>query len=65
MANPITVEWAANCDDCGELIATGEEMFFTDEGRLCVNCASENSYVCDCGRYKKPDFNQCYDCATL
>lgn len=65
MPNPITVQWPTKCEDCEEEIPKGEELFFTDEGKLCVNCANNNGYVCDCGNFKKPDFNQCYDCATL
>lgn len=65
MANPITVQGHAECEDCGSLIPKGHEMYFTYEGKLCANCARDNGYVCDCGNYKKPDFNQCYDCATF
>lgn len=63
MANPIIADWGADCEGCDEFIATGEKMFFTDDGKLCENCANEADYVCDCGRFKKSDFKQCYDCA--
>ena len=56
MANPITLQWPLKCEGCEKDIQKDEPTYFTDKGKLCIKCASDNGYVCDCGNYKKPDF---------
>lgn len=65
MPNPITAQWNNECEGCEGTIEKGEDIYFTDEGKLCIECATDEGYVCECGNFKKPDFNRCYDCATL
>lgn len=63
MANPVIAKWYNECEGCDCSIEEGEHIYFTDDGKLCEDCANDADYVCECGQFKKPDFKQCYDCA--
>ena len=64
MSNPVLAFKGTKCDDCGETLEEGDDLYLTDDGRLCQDCANSANYVCDCGNFKKAEFNQCYECAT-
>lgn len=64
MANPFEAKFDSECENCGETVIEGDEMYATDDGFLCPDCASEEGYVCsDCGNFKKPEYELCYECA--
>jgi len=60
--NPCRAFKGVKCDSCGEQLEEGEDLFYTDSGKLCLGCAEAEDYVCPCGQYKKPDFDECYEC---
>lgn len=64
MTNPMTVYNGTLCQDCEHGIEEGDKVYFCDDMKLCVNCASDGNYVCDCGNFKKPEFDGCYECVT-
>jgi hypothetical protein len=61
--NPVSAFKGTKCDNCGENVEAGDDLYLTDDGKMCRPCADENDYVCDCGNFKKPGFNRCYECA--
>lgn len=62
MTNPFNAEFDSNCQSCDELIEIGEAVY-ADEGEfICTACAVESGIVCECGEYKKPEYNTCWDC---
>jgi hypothetical protein len=63
MSNPTEANWPTKCGSCGEIIPEGEDIFFTDEGKLCGDCAEDGEYICLCGNFKKPDYGECWTCA--
>lgn len=52
------------CEDCGVLLQEGDPLYLTDDGKLCEECAMQCDYVCDCGSFKKQEFEHCWDCHT-
>ncbi len=64
MGNPVVAKWAADCEGCDTKIQEDDLMYFTDEGKICTDCAESEGFVCYCGNFKKLDFDQCYDCAN-
>lgn len=62
MANPFSAQFDSTCDSCGDPIMEGDEIFATPEGFVCPDCAEEGGYVCECGNFKKPEYEECYDC---
>jgi hypothetical protein len=61
--NPFTVTHDSVCEDCGDEILVGEQMF-ADEGEfVCPLCAMERNIVCpECASYKKVGYEYCYRC---
>lgn len=52
-----------DCEDCADLIAKDEPIYFVEGGKLCKRCAERDSLVClECGGQKKPQFNVCWEC---
>lgn len=62
MPNPVEAFGGTGCDVCGEYIYEGDSLFFDDNQKLCEECAGENDNICDCGNYKKSQFDECYEC---
>ena len=62
MANPVPAFNNTSCDGCGNPMDEGDDLFLTNEGRLCTKCAEEEDYVCDCGSFKKKEYDACYEC---
>lgn len=63
MSNPVTAFPNTICDQCEYLITESDYVFLLDGLKYCVDCASENGNICDCGQFKKEEFKQCYDCS--
>lgn len=63
MPNPIEAKYPTICGDCGEKIEPGDDIFFIDNSKTCELCAENSGNVCDCGQFKKEEFNQCFDCS--
>lgn len=52
-----------DCADCADLIMKDDEIYFSDDGKLCRRCAERDHLICSgCGGQKKPQFNQCWEC---
>jgi hypothetical protein len=64
MTNPVEAFKDTKCEGCREVICQDEELYFTDDGKLCRDCAEDEDYVCACGAYKKSDYERCYKCFT-
>ena len=62
MANPFPANFDSTCQDCGDTVAEGDDMFAHDGQFICENCAGSNDLVCKCGQYKKEEFDTCYAC---
>ena len=62
MANPVSARFKTTCEICEGDIEEGDDLFYHEDARHCLGCAEVASIVCSCGSYKKPDYNQCYDC---
>jgi hypothetical protein len=62
MANPMPAFRNTFCAECAEHIPEGDDVYFTDEGKLCESCAEENGWLCDCGGFKKQEYDTCYEC---
>ncbi len=62
MSNPSSAFKNTICDICGEDIPEGDDLFFHDHEKYCKSCAEEADIVCDCGDYKKPEFEYCFSC---
>ena len=57
-----TAKFDCECAECGETIYKDEEIFFIDGEKYCPGCAGDMGYVCDCGAYKKPEYDECFEC---
>ena len=62
MANPMPAFRNTRCDECDYDFEEGEDVYFTDDGKLCVGCACERDLVCNCGKFKKAQFDCCWEC---
>jgi len=62
MPNPVKAFKNTTCDNCDESLEEGDDLYFTDEGRMCASCAHEEGYVCECGNFKKNEYEKCYQC---
>ncbi len=62
MPNPMEAFANSFCDICGDSIPEGEEIYFHNNEKYCRDCADNENIVCDCGNYKKPEFDVCYSC---
>ena len=63
MPNPLPAFPNTFCDNCEELIPEDDNVYFCDDGKFCQQCAGENNNVCECGNYKKEEFETCYECS--
>lgn len=64
MPNPFELCFRTDCEWCGERMSAGENCFYIDGDKVCESCAEKHDYVCECGAFKKPEFEECYDCET-
>lgn len=64
MSNPFSAFPNTTCDGCDERLKEGDDVWIYDGQKLCTSCAESEGWICECGNFKKPEFNQCYDCAT-
>lgn len=62
MSNPCSAFRGVKCDDCGDEIPEGDDVYFHEAQRLCKGCGEKQGIVCDCGAYKRPEYEQCYGC---
>ncbi len=62
MPNPVEAFRGTNCDNCDTEVEEGEDLFFYENDKLCASCAEEVNIICKCEKFKKPEFDQCYDC---
>lgn len=62
MSNPFETKFDSECQDCGAEVLQGDDMYVVDGNFLCISCAEINGNVCDCGNYKKDDYDTCYEC---
>lgn len=62
MANPGKAYEYTRCSVCDEKIGEGNPVYFHESERYCSDCAEDSNIVCDCGDYKKPQYESCYNC---
>lgn len=62
MKNPCSAFANTICDECGERMVEGDDLYFVDGHRFCEACASANDNICDCGNFKRAEFDTCYKC---
>lgn len=63
MSNPFSSRFDSNCNECGNIVYEGEEMYADDGEFICLTCAEDRDIVCyECGAKKKPEFDLCYQC---
>lgn len=62
MANPFELKGKRNCFGCSDEMLSGDMVFFHDDHVLCESCADDNGIVCECGNYKKEEYQKCYTC---
>jgi len=62
MSNPFPAHFDSNCNSCGDIIEEGERVFVYDGMFICGACANDAECVCECGKFKKPSFDECYEC---
>ena len=60
--NPCPAFLNTVCDICGEEMEEGDDVFFHEGDKYCELCAEEAGIVCECGQYKKPQYETCYEC---
>lgn len=65
MANPFPCKFDSQCQNCGNYLDAGEEMYAHDQMFICADCANEADAVCECGNYKKPEFKTCFTCKDI
>ena len=62
MSNPVPAFKGSSCNNCGEQIDENDDLYLHDGEKFCTDCANKNNLVCDCGNYKKEEYETCYDC---
>ncbi len=62
MANPFPAHFDSDCNSCGDPIEEGERVFVHDGLFICGSCAHDAECVCECGKYKNPKYDECYEC---
>ena len=62
MANPFPTNFDSTCQDCGDTVAEGDNMFAHGGQFICDGCATSADLVCSCGQYKKEEYKKCYTC---
>ena len=60
--NPCRAFKGTFCDKCDEDIGEDDFVYLHDGQWYCPSCAKEIDISCDCGNYKKPDYNKCFIC---
>ena len=60
--NPFEGHFDSWCRGCECEMYEGSMVYAHDDLFLCSDCAEEENVVCECGKYKKPEYSQCYDC---
>ena len=60
--NPFPNRFDSTCDSCGDDLPEGEIVFAVDGDFVCLACADSNGNVCDCGQFKKEEYDSCFDC---
>jgi len=62
MPNPAPAYRNTTCDGCGDEIGEGIDVFFCEGDKLCSGCAEADGYQCECGNFKKSEYDVCYEC---
>lgn len=62
MSNPFQATFDSTCDSCGDDIIENEWCVADDGSFICEGCAEDQGKLCECGNYKKPNFELCYEC---
>ena len=62
MSNPGIAYAGTKCDICEEFLQEDDDVYFHDGMKYCISCAEEEDIICSCGNYKKPEYDQCYEC---
>jgi hypothetical protein len=62
MSNPFNTQFNSKCQSCGEEVPEGELMYAIDDQFVCEDCASEGDNICECGNFKKEEYDTCYNC---
>ena len=62
MANPFETKFPSSCNNCDDTVEQGEKMFADKGDFICEFCAEQREVICDCGNYKKYEYDTCYDC---
>ena len=62
MSNPFETKFKSACQNCEDIVDEGEDMYVVDGLFVCRACANAGEHVCECGKYKKEEYDKCYDC---
>lgn len=62
MNNPCKAFKGTFCDNCKNSIQEEYSVYLHDGNRYCQSCADDINIKCDCGNYKKDEYDQCYEC---
>lgn len=62
MSNPFSAQFQSHCQSCGEDMLEGDDVYVVDDAFVCKDCAEANGNVCECGNFKKEEFEECYSC---
>ena len=62
MANPFRCKFNSHCQRCRAFVKKDENMYADDGEFICEECASDNDNICECGSYKKQQYDTCYSC---
>lgn len=65
MSNPFITRFDSRCGSCGDIVYEGDEMFAVDGEFICRDCADINDNICECGQFKREEFETCFDCKDL
>jgi hypothetical protein len=62
MANPFKTKFKSTCQSYGEIVEEGDDMFAIDGQFVCEQCAEAGDNICECGNFKKEEYDTCFDC---
>ena len=62
MSNPFKAQFDSTCNSCGAEIFDGDDVYAVDGDFVCEDCAEENGNICECGNFKKAEYEKCYEC---
>ena len=62
MPNPVNATWRTKCAACDNWIEVDDRIYFTDDGKMCTDCAGYAGFVCECGNFKKDEYETCWEC---